>query len=109
MLRCDAVHPGISICTSSIEELAAIIMLLDYYSNLMVMATGSIETSVALYFYQTTWRHAHKVTAKKDLMSHMCDTTLIFRVNSFGVFWGKIDGSYSRRMKKEMQAGDNYI
>jgi len=28
------------------------------------MATDSIETSVALYIFQTTRRHAHKVTPK---------------------------------------------
>jgi len=63
-MRCDAVHPGISTCTSSIEEPAAIIRFHNYYSNVIVMSMCSIETSVALYFYQTTRRHAHKVTPK---------------------------------------------
>jgi hypothetical protein len=43
MLRCDEVHPGISICTNSIEVPAAIIRLLDYNSILMVVTMGSLR------------------------------------------------------------------
>lgn len=76
MPRRDAVHPGISIGTKSIEEPAAIIRLHNYYSKPIVMTMGSIEMPVALYFYQTTRRHAHKVTAKR---TSVCDTTVVFR------------------------------
>ena len=107
MLRCDAVHPGISICTNIIDEPAAFIRLHDCYSNEMAMSVGSFETTVALYFYQTTRRHAHKMT--KNLTSHVCHTALVFRDEQFWCIWEESAGNDSRRMKKELKAGDNYI
>jgi hypothetical protein len=90
MLRSDAVHPGISIYTNSIEVHAAIIRLLDYYSNLIVMATDSIETSVALYSYQTTRCHAHKVTAKRTSRLKCATLPSYLGMNSFGLLGNKV-------------------